>query len=1093
MADFVGDAPAKQAVVTILAGDGHGAAAHQPGGGAPAHAHMAAGGVHEGPGEHAHVADILAGGHGIAVAGHGGAGGDDALDLVGHKQHILPGQHVLVHGVHHLFDAPVGALQPGQRLGGGDGQQHAGGGDLGGIADISLGRGRVQRRHIGFQLGYVGADSVFARGLVHTVPAGQLQHRHGKGVGIHPDLEPDLFRIGPGVGQVQRAAPLRVQGADLGHGDVVAAVHQPDRLALPDAGLAEELGKRHIHRRVGGQLGVDGHRGPGPGGHAQGLESAGGLAVLAVLAAVPALEAALDRTQGGGIARQQRLGQLQLVPQPGQIQIEIGLGLQPGGEGADLLPRHAGLEGGKGSVGKQRGDILRQAVALIEGHLGDAHPAAVPLPLIEGDGQGLDPLHRGEGQHQIVLLDIHGGGVVQRLAEQRLPIAVLRSHGVGAKGILVVSAQVGHQDDIIHVLGLGKGIGEVAVQAPVLGHPVGGRVAVHHLVNGKAGAQLTVYIVGVCHDHRLHQSVIDAVLLGQLGHDQLLTLGRAGGSGGVRACSPAVARLHRHLVGYAVGQAGDGGGGNGQIAAVLGKGALARLAVEHLIIRRVLGLAPAQAQGLVGGGYRDVRGRAGDAARLRRGGYHIRGHAPPVAVDGGDPELVGFQVLQPGDRGPGGVGGHLLIQLASGAVFNDIAGDIVHRSPLQGYLAVAGGGRQILNLVVFRAFGHNVLQEFNVAHHGIAGIVLGCGDGDGDLFHRHLSAQINGDHPLPRGAADSMNPLGEGNVKGNGAGGAAGILHHGLSLLDCAGSIGTGNLDFAHLHRAPAKVNGEGDGAAAAFRSHGDGSAALEQPGGIAIGKFDAGGVHMGGNNGGRIIRLGLVCAPHVMAGVGQVGDIHLAVPIEVVGGGAPAQVGVYRVQVGAVDFAVPVHIAQGEGAVPGARNQVLGIAVQPHGLGKGFISRPGELHPVLLPGGQAGELHHVIAHPALAVQGGAVHVVHLDRDIRGSRRQGNDNVLSAAGHMQLDVTPCGAVRRLGQVKPKGKAQGTGEGGRGIRRAGGGQARQAEGARHNQAERPGDQSSCCFHVCHSLLIAPTLCKLGYYVGLYFNMRKRSCQ
>ena len=41
MADFVGDAPAKQAVVTILAGDGHGAAAHQPGGGAPAHAHMA--------------------------------------------------------------------------------------------------------------------------------------------------------------------------------------------------------------------------------------------------------------------------------------------------------------------------------------------------------------------------------------------------------------------------------------------------------------------------------------------------------------------------------------------------------------------------------------------------------------------------------------------------------------------------------------------------------------------------------------------------------------------------------------------------------------------------------------------------------------------------------------------------------------------------------------------------------------------------------------------------------------------------------------------------------------------------------------------
>ena len=52
-------------------------------------------------------------------------------------------------------------------------------------------------------------------------------------------------------------------------------------------------------------------------------------------------------------------------------------------------------------------------------------------------------------------------------------ISALSGHGVGAKGILVVSAQVGHQDDIIHVLRLGKGIGEVAVQAPVLGHPVG--------------------------------------------------------------------------------------------------------------------------------------------------------------------------------------------------------------------------------------------------------------------------------------------------------------------------------------------------------------------------------------------------------------------------------------------------------------------------------------------------------------------------------------------------------------------------------------------------------------------------------------------
>ena len=977
----------------------------------------------------------------------------------------------MVHGVHHLLNAPVCALQPGQRLGGGDGQQHAGGGDLGGVADVGLGRGGLQGPHIGVQLGHIGADGVFAPGLVHAVPPGQLQHGHGEGVGVHPELEFDGPRIVPGVGQVQRAAPLRVQGADFGHGDIVAAIHQPDGRPLPDARLSEILGGNHIDRRIAGQLGIDGHRGPRPGGHAQGLEGTGALPG-GVLGGGAALEIIFHHAQGGSVARQQRPGQLQLVPQPGQIQIEVGLSLQPGGEGGDLLPGHTRLEGSEGAVGKQRGDIVGQAVALVEGHLGDAHPAAVALPLVKGDGQGLDALYRGEGQHQIALLGVHGGGVIKRFAEQGLPLAVLGGHGVGAQGILVVSGQVRHQDDIVHVLGLAEGIGEVAVQAPAPGNPVGGRVAVHHLSHGKAGAERPVYVAGIGHGHRLDQPIVNAVLLGQLGHGQLLPLGGARGGGGVGARAPAVARLHRYLIGHAVGQAGDKGGGAGQVAAILGEDPLARRAVEDLVVGRVLGFAPAQPQGLVGGGHGDVGGRAGDAARLRGSGHHLGGRALPIAVDGGDLELVGFQVLQPCDCGPGGIGGHLPVQTAAGAVVDDIAGDVAHSGPLQGHLSAAGGGGEVLHLVVFGVFGYDVFQELNLSHHGKVRVVLGCGDGDGDLLHGYLAAQVDGDHPLLRRGANGMYSLGEGGVEGDGKGGAIGQLRQRLPLLDGAGAVGTGDLDLAHLHRLSAKADGQGDRLRVCLLLQGDGPVLPEQVGGVPR---DVGGVHLGRDDGGGgLLYQGLAGASHVMADISQVGDVHPAVPIQIERRRAAAQHGVHGGQVRSVNLSVPVHVAQGEGAVPGAHNQVLGIPVQGDGLGEGLVTRSGELHLVALGGGQAGELQRIIAHPPLAGQRRAVHVFHLDRDGLGAARQGDGDILSTAGHTEPDAPPSGAVRRLGQVEPEGEPDRAG-GGRGVRRACGGYARQAEGAHHNQAEYPGDQSSSCFHVCHSLLIAPTLC------------------
>ena len=170
---------------------------------------MASGGVHEGPGEHTHIADVLAGGHGIAVGVRPRpGGGDDALHLVGHVEHVLPGQHVLVHGVRHLIHGSSDAGQSRQHPVGGEGEQHAGGGDLGGVADVGARLGELEGGDVALQSGDVGPDGLPAGTLIHGVPAGQLQHGHGEGVLSQPDLHLHRAGVVPGVGQVQRAAPL---------------------------------------------------------------------------------------------------------------------------------------------------------------------------------------------------------------------------------------------------------------------------------------------------------------------------------------------------------------------------------------------------------------------------------------------------------------------------------------------------------------------------------------------------------------------------------------------------------------------------------------------------------------------------------------------------------------------------------------------------------------------------------------------------------------------------------------------------------------------------------------------------------------------
>ena len=214
-----------------------------------------------------------------------------------------------------------------------------------------------------------------------------------------------------GVGQIERAAPLVGEAADLGNGNIVAPAGQLHFAAPPHAGFTKELGGDKIHRLVIGQLSIDCHCGSGGrsrlyglgycDGNAQGLEVTGGLAVFLVQTAAPALEAGSHRTQRV-LLRQQALRQRKLVPQEGGVQIEAGFFIQAAFQGRNLLRRNAVFQLGEGIVGKKGRDILRQAVALVERRLRYADTAAVALPLGETDGEALHALHRREGQHQIV-------------------------------------------------------------------------------------------------------------------------------------------------------------------------------------------------------------------------------------------------------------------------------------------------------------------------------------------------------------------------------------------------------------------------------------------------------------------------------------------------------------------------------------------------------------------------------------------------------------------------------------------------------------------------------------------------------------------
>ena len=312
----------------------------------------------------------------------------------------------------------------------------------------------------------------------------------------------------------------------------------------------------------------------------------------------------------------------------------------------------------------------------------------------------------------------------------------------------------------------------------------------------------------------------------------------------------------------------------------------------------------------------------------------------------------------------------------------------------------------------------------------------------------------------------------EGVVEGDGEGGAVHQLHQGGAGLDGPRSVGAGDLDLAH-HHAGDLIEHDGQfQRLARLGGDGHGGIALEQVFGGAAAEGEARGVQLGLQDGRGVQQLGLAGGVPAPVDVGQIGDVNGAVAVQVIGGGlagALAQAGVHGGEVGIVHRAVPVEVAQGEGAVAGAHDHVLAVAVQRHSAAEGFIAVSGEGQLILRPsGGKAGQHHLVVAHLAFVGQLHAVGVLHGDGDVRIQSvhrllpaGEGDGGGFPISADLELDIPGRRVGGGLGQVEADGQPDGSGGGCAG---AGGvcrdGQARQAQGAHQDQAEQPGNQSLC---------------------------------
>ena len=695
------------------------------------------------------------------------------------------------------------------------------------------------------------------------------------------------------------------------------------------------LGGNQLHRLPLGNAGVDHQLLSGLGGDTHRLEGADSLGVGG---GVTGLDLVHHSAQAGGIPLQEGLCQIQLVQKDGLVDIVAVRLLDAGPQLVDASLCDPGGQLGVAAVGKEGGDAAIRVVVGVEGDFRKGAGLAGAVPLTHQDGDLLDVVVAGEGQDGVARLSgvvpDDGGGphilvgeVVQHplVAGKVGLVAVLipDGDGVALQDIGVALVEAGNINEVVHALFLVKLKGEPAAEGPLQGGPVGLEVPIVDLLYVELAAILRGDVVGVCHFRLNDGGAGDAVHGGQGGEVQNLLFRLAGGDEGGTAEADLIPCYHVEIVEDVVGEAGDGKGGSGVFFhrqdEVLGGGFF----IVEVIEFRVLGLLPAGGDGAF------LRGEGEVIRRERRfgglGNAADRGGIlpGPVAVVGGDGEVVGLQVLQAADDGLGLPHPQLAGEGGAGfAVAHQIAVHVIHPPPGEGHLVVPRGGGEVFGDggAEIQVIGDDIPQKLNLLDDGVAYPAISAEDlfhRDGDFLHRLPLTQGDGDGALPQVPLGGVGAGGRGVIKGDLLGGAVFVFHQNLPRLQSA--VGGGGDDGKHAHFL---WGGKGDrnlaGAVPAVYKADLGTVIFKKvvdrapfQGHLRLGKVLGGGRQVQKTVGdqGAAIDLRRPAGAHVAVDQGQVGDIHLSVQVQVAASGAAPQGGQHLVQVRLGNLPVPGEI----------------------------------------------------------------------------------------------------------------------------------------------------------------------------------------
>ena len=760
MTDLVRDAPAVQAVYivrvdTARTGLTKRVAGHHRTGLVVVDADIAASREHERTREQTREADVLTGLHGILVGIKRLIGRDDALGLVCQEDQLLPCDNRTVELVCHILGRCVFTAQTGQHLIGRQRQQHAGRCNLGHVSGVGLSCRFIREAQAGnmrLERLDVRREQSLALALALAVPLRRLYVKV-RDLGNYifvcrsiAHLNLDAVGVRAAVLDIQRTAALtRTAVANLAQPDAVAAVVQFVALGgCAGLGILLPLDELDAVAFLYA-LNVERDGLVGQCRQAERLECRSRLAVLTVCRSGTRGKAGAH-VQLAVLLTQQLLCVIQLVEQNLTVYIVSICIVCASAQRINLVLIDTLCQCSVAVVCEQCGDRIVQIAVLIERDFGQAQVArACPLACLDGQRfyRALGELYDEVG----IVFALFKGDIGDTLAVDP-HVERIKVVAVTLAGLLRVVAQIGHVDEIVHLIFLVKGKGERSALRPGSSDPAGVIIAVVDRLGQLTAAQAPVYIA-----RRIgragNNAVVQTVDRRQLGSFDIGQLGCTLRGQRDRAVALAVDTVDLYLVGHVVFQTGDG---RGRLVRARqdGKFALALDAILDTAGNRILARLPSDRQQRIARGDRDRVRLVGHAVRLRcciddLGLAALPGLTACVG-DRRDRKVIGLEVFQISDRVGGLLGLDRAGQLVRArAVVDLISGDVREGIPGQGDLLGACRRLNVLDLYVFndRLLGHDVLYELDLLNDNRL-VILDL-DLNGDLLDRYALAERDGD------------------------------------------------------------------------------------------------------------------------------------------------------------------------------------------------------------------------------------------------------------------------------------------------------------------------------------------------------------